>query len=356
MKKHFLFLSAIILLSFLTGFTSCESTKEKRQDIVINWITSYHQLSDNKDIDIQDIFFIDEINPDLQDTINLKIAQNIISFTDSIKVPIERLKHIYPNPEIRIWRKTMPDSIENLYQDYIHYHYGITQKLDSINGYYSHSKDYKRIQIVKISYKIEPYDTVYTILGYFNNDANNIYFRPNYYVFKDSEYKRLQNLLDTIKQNKYFHYKVHEYLNVDLEAQGYDFVPEDEDPQKTKAERQEEKDRVWKEKMEKEEAERKRKEEQENKGKITAANSTNQYIVTTDYASAAVSKEANKRLTQYSINNDEFGIASMIVNGEVEILMKGDIVSMIDLGVLVSKVRLASGREVYIDTSFIKKK
>jgi hypothetical protein len=81
-----------------------------------------------------------------------------------------------------------------------------------------------------------------------------------------------------------------------------------------------------------------------------------QYVVTKDVCGATYSKNAMKTFTKYSINDDSQGINYMLATGQLVVLRRNQVVTMIDLGYSLSKIRLANGAIVYTDTENLMKR
>lgn len=79
------------------------------------------------------------------------------------------------------------------------------------------------------------------------------------------------------------------------------------------------------------------------------------YIVKKDVCGATYSEKAMKQFTKYAINNNITGIDYMILLGQLTVLKRGQIVTMLDLGIFMSKVQLSNGAIVYTDTENLKK-
>lgn len=79
------------------------------------------------------------------------------------------------------------------------------------------------------------------------------------------------------------------------------------------------------------------------------------YIVTKDVCGATYSKSAMDTFTKYAINNNTTGIDYMILSGQLTVLSRDQIVTMVDLGLFISKIQLSNGAIVYTDTENLKK-
>ena len=75
------------------------------------------------------------------------------------------------------------------------------------------------------------------------------------------------------------------------------------------------------------------------------------YVVTKKVCAAAYSKDALQRFNTYALDDDYDSINRMLSSGELLILHEGDVVTMVDLGESISKVRLPNQRVVITDTS-----
>ena len=63
-----------------------------------------------------------------------------------------------------------------------------------------------------------------------------------------------------------------------------------------------------------------------------------------------------KQFTEYAINNNATGIAYMIATDQLTELRRGQIVTMLELGIFTSKIQLSNGAIVYTDTEYLQKK
>ena len=78
------------------------------------------------------------------------------------------------------------------------------------------------------------------------------------------------------------------------------------------------------------------------------------YVVTKKVCAAAYTKEALERFTQYALDDDYDSISSMLTRGELLILNEGNVVTMVDFGTSLSKVKLPNQRVVITDSSNLK--
>ena len=81
-----------------------------------------------------------------------------------------------------------------------------------------------------------------------------------------------------------------------------------------------------------------------------------QYVVTKDVCGATYTKDAMKRYTKFAINDNYNAINYMIANGELIVLRRGQVVTMLDHGFSLSYIMLSNGRKVYTDTENLTKK
>lgn len=70
--------------------------------------------------------------------------------------------------------------------------------------------------------------------------------------------------------------------------------------------------------------------------------------VNRDGVAGAVSKKADKLFTQYANNNDEAGIAQMLLDGSLVFLPKGERVTLIEYGFATLKIRTKGGKVLYV--------
>ena len=78
------------------------------------------------------------------------------------------------------------------------------------------------------------------------------------------------------------------------------------------------------------------------------------YVVTKKVCAAAYTKEALERFTQYALDDDYDSINNMLLRGELLILNEGNVVTMVDFGTSLSKVKLPNQRVVITDSSNLK--
>ncbi|GEM_PF-2303217 len=81
-----------------------------------------------------------------------------------------------------------------------------------------------------------------------------------------------------------------------------------------------------------------------------------QYVVTKEVCGATYTKDAMKRYTKFAINDNYKAINFMILSGELIVLRRGQVVTMLDHGFLLSYIMLSNGWKVYTDTENLTKK
>ena len=78
------------------------------------------------------------------------------------------------------------------------------------------------------------------------------------------------------------------------------------------------------------------------------------YVVIKKECAATYTNDAMKRFTKFAIDDDYDSIDYMLLSGQLLVLNEGDVVTMVEHGFSLSKVRLSNGRVVITDTSNLK--
>lgn len=355
------FLKCIPLFLIVLVFGSCDSPKEKQ----------IKEIAKVLKIDHETLYFEEYLSTDSMclslleyDTVAINAAIKINEDKERLKNGLIEFRKLFPasKEELRVWAPTMTKQQNSIYQKLLSLEIAISDSIYKIrnlkenelgNGYikvralFSINNDRS---IGNLKYGIfcfynsmgtPPKDTTpllarYTLLGY--------------KIYDKGKYEKAIPLIQNILKNDY----ADDIFIPTAESVGLDIVPEDENPKLTRKEREELRNKKWEEYEAKIRNER-NVESSVEINRMTAANSADPYVVKRGPVGATYTKEASERFAQYSIHNDTYAIDKMITDGEIIILNEGDIVSMIDIGFMLSKVRTSTGAEVWIDTDLLKK-
>ncbi len=87
-----------------------------------------------------------------------------------------------------------------------------------------------------------------------------------------------------------------------------------------------------------------------------SVNNVQQYVVTKEVCGATYSEDAMKRYTKFAVSDNYKAINYMIASGELVVLRRGQVVTMIDRGFSLSYIMLANGSRVYTDSENLTKR
>lgn len=243
--KRFLWL---ILLTICLVSCDYRTREEKQLDEIVNVLKSNNKF---KDINRESLIVTDSLLSCPEDSVRLQYAKTINYAATKQQSLIDSFKNLLPAGIDRIWKKTLSDEQKRALAAYELSLTSLGNQLINIPRSSKTSlKDKESVYVVKFSSNDTTQSDSYVGVFYFISKDNS-YEVISYLLFAEKEISMIENIC------KYAERVTSPKWIPTLESNGIDVVPEDEDPTKTRAEREKLKELQ----REREELERKRKEE-----------------------------------------------------------------------------------------------